>query len=119
MGQKQNPNAKKIVHAKLDTLTGKLTGVVIQPNLNLVEPKSIRSVRIPELSMSIKLKPGHTVREFIIRYVANNPLKKKRLYSAYSITEEHEQEVNPTKTLKGSNKGKKKEEFFEEKSNWK
>ena len=110
---KEKTQAKKLADAKLDTYTGKFEGLLAQPNIQVVSPLPTKAVRIPELNMSVRLKPGHTVREFIIKYVANNPLKKKRLYDAYNITYEEELAVNPTKTLKGSTQSKKKEEFFQ------
>lgn len=54
---------------------------------------------VPELNMRIKIRPGSTVKEWIIKYALNNPLKKGILYPKYKVTKEDELEFESSKKL--------------------
>lgn len=61
----------------------------IKKGTNKRLPKEIQyegtTVFVPILRMSIKLKEGHSIEDWITQYCKRNPNLTKRLYEAYNI----------------------------------
>lgn len=54
------------------------------------EPTFIRyTVRIPELAIAIKLRKGHKLKDWLVRYCETHHIAKDRIYAAYNITEDY------------------------------
>ena len=51
------------------------------------------SVKVPELGLVVKLRKGHNIKDWLIRYCKNNVVARPRIYRAYDITEEYSKEV--------------------------
>lgn len=71
-------------------------------------PTSIKSeikykcttVKVPELSISIKLKQGNTLKHWVIGYALVHPLKQALLYANYNISEKDIIKYKRSKGLK-------------------
>ena len=58
------------------------------------EPELSRvPVRVPELGLTVRLRKGHNIKDWLIRYCKNNLVARPRIYRAYDITEEYAEEV--------------------------
>ncbi|MCK5788909.1 MAG: hypothetical protein KAH32_07915 [Chlamydiia bacterium] len=66
------------------------------------------SVFVPELNLTVKIRKGRTLKQWLIKYCINNPIKKSLVYDKYGISYEDELEYKEFKTIK-SGKQKPKE----------
>ena len=84
---------KLLKNYALDTGTGKIVGLNSQPELGTeLTSEESKKYHISELNMTIYIRPGHTIQEWLVRYARRNEVAK-RLFKKYNVTPEIIEEV--------------------------
>ena len=78
-----------MLETKISKQLGLEKPVTIKPEV--IVPGS-RTVHVRELNLSVLIKPGHTIQDWIIRYSKRNAVAK-RLFKKYGITDEMVEKV--------------------------
>jgi hypothetical protein len=68
---------------------------LIKPEVNYEGSSSY----IPELKVSVKIRKGKTLKEWIAKYCINHPVKRSVLFEKYNITPSYLEETGITTTL--------------------